>query len=82
MPGSSAPTWAGPDGFREAWDLDERLWDEMAPRPGVPHDRTARPTLDESLALRLAAMAAVRRVVEWCHRMYAERDLTVLEKRS
>ncbi|MCH5670743.1 DinB family protein [Streptomyces gilvus] len=171
------PTTA--DGFREAWDLDERLWeaavtrarrlppkllhasvdgewsfvqtlrhlafasqswvercvlgvpspwhplslpwDEMVPRPGVPHDRTARPPLDEALALRLAAMATVRRVVdgltdrrlderteplvgpgwpdegaafpvrecllvvlneEWCHRMYAERDLTVLEKRS
>ncbi|MEU9389934.1 DinB family protein [Streptomyces sp. NPDC048324] len=96
-------------------------WDEMAPRPGVPHDREARPALDEALALRRAAMAVVRRVVdsltdelldtrtepavgpgwpdegetfgvrecllvvlneEWCHRMYAERDLTELEKRG
>jgi uncharacterized damage-inducible protein DinB len=166
-----------PDGFREAWDLNERLWeatlararrlpaemlhesvadewsfiqtlrhlafaieswvgrcvlgdpspwnplslpwDQMAPRPGVPHDRDARPSLDEALTLRLAAMATMRRVVdgltdeqldsrteplvgpgwpdegetfpvrecllivlneEWWHRMFAERDLTVLEE--
>jgi hypothetical protein len=93
-------------------------WDEMAPRPGVPCDRDARPSLDEALALRLEAMAMMRRVVngltdeqlnsrtlplvgpgwpnegdtflvrecllvvlneEWAHRMYAERDLAVLE---
>jgi len=93
-------------------------WDEMSPRPGVPHDRDARPSLDEALDLRLAAMAVVRGVVdgltdeqldrasaplvgpgwpdegdsytardcllvtlseEWWHRMYAERDLAVLE---
>jgi hypothetical protein len=91
----------------------------MAPRPGVPHDRDARPSLDEALTLRLAAMATMRRVVdgltdeqldsrteplvgpgwpdegetfpvrecllivlneEWWHRMFAERDLTVLEE--
>lgn len=166
-----------PEGFREAWDLNERLWeatvararrldperlhasvggewsfiqtlrhlafateswvsravlgnpspwhplslpwDQMSPRPGVPHDREARPSLDEALALRLTAMATVRRVVdgltdeqldsrteplegpgwpdegdtfpvrecllvvlneEWWHRMYAERDLAVLEQ--
>jgi uncharacterized damage-inducible protein DinB len=39
-------------------------WDQMAPRPGVPHDREARPSLDEALALRLAAMAMMRRVVD------------------
>ena len=111
-----------PEGFREAWDLNERLWeatvararrldperlhasvggewsfiqtlrhlafateswvsravlgnpspwhplslpwDQMSPRPGVPHDREARPSLDEALALRLTAMATVRRVVD------------------
>ncbi|MFJ8105721.1 DinB family protein [Streptomyces sp. NPDC096132] len=111
-----------PEGFREAWDLDERLWeatvararrlpepllhasvdgewsfvqtlrhlafasqswigravlgdprpwhplslpwDQMEPRPGVPHDRDARPSLDEALTLRLDAMALVRRVVD------------------
>lgn len=111
-----------PDGFREAWDLDERLWaatvararrldpellhesvagewsfiqtlrhlafateswigravlgdpspwhplslpwDEMAPQPGVPHDREARPSLDEALTLRHQAMALMRGVVD------------------
>jgi uncharacterized damage-inducible protein DinB len=96
-------------------------WDEMDPRPGVPHDRDARPSLDGALALRLEAMAMMRRVVdgltdqqleslteplvgpgwpdegetfpvrrcllivlneEWWHRMFAERDLAVLEKRD
>lgn len=168
-----------PEGFREAWDLDERLWestvararrlpeellhesvdgewsfiqtlrhlafateswvgrcvlgepspwhplslpwDEMSPRPGVPHDHDARPPLEEALALRREAMAMMRRVVdgltderldsrteplvgpgwpdegetfplrecllvvlneEWWHRMYAERDLAVLEERG
>jgi uncharacterized damage-inducible protein DinB len=167
-----------PDGFREAWDVNERLWeatvararalpaellhesvdgewsfvqtlrhlafateswvdrvvlgdpspwhplslpwDQMTPQPGVPQDRDARPSLDEALALRLGAMATVRRVVdgltdeqldsrrlvpagpgwppagetfpvrecllvvlneEWWHRMFAERDLAVLEER-
>jgi uncharacterized damage-inducible protein DinB len=113
---------ADADGFRSAWDLDERLWDatvararrlpedrlhesvggewsfvqtlrhlafasqswvaravlgepspwhplslpwdEMRPRPGVPHDRDARPSLDDALALRHDAMATVRRVVD------------------
>jgi uncharacterized damage-inducible protein DinB len=168
-----------PEGFREAWDLNERLWestvararrlppemlhesvdgewsflqtlrhlafateswvgrcivgdpspwhplslpwDQMRPRPGVPHDRDARPSLDQVLALRLEAMAMMRRVVdgltgeqlesgteplvgpgwpdegetfpvrecllivlneEWWHRMFAERDLAVLEQRD
>lgn len=39
-------------------------WDQMGPRPGVPHDRDARPSLDEALALRLEAMATMRRVVD------------------
>lgn len=168
------PTTA--DGFREAWDLNERLWaatverarrlpeerlhesvdgewsfvqtlrhlafatqswvgrcvlgdpapwhplslpwDTMRPRPGVPHDCDARPSLDEALALRHDAMGLMRRTVddltddrldamtppavgpgwpdegasfpvrecllvvlneEWWHRMFAERDLAMLE---
>jgi uncharacterized damage-inducible protein DinB len=39
-------------------------WDTMTPRQGVPHDRDARPSLDEALALRLAAMAMMRQVVD------------------
>jgi uncharacterized damage-inducible protein DinB len=171
------PTTA--DGFREAWDINERLWaatverarkldpaqlhasvsgewsfiqtlrhlafaseswvgrcllgdpspwhplslpwDQMQPREGVPQDRDARPSLDEALELRHDAMALVRGFVddltderldqqteplvgpgwpdegatfpvrecllivlneEWYHRMYAERDLAVLEERD
>ena len=96
-------------------------WDQMEPREGVPWDRDARPSLEEALAVREDAMALVRRVVggltdeqlgertaplvgpgwpdegetfpvreclsvvlneEWQHRLYAERDLAVLEERS
>lgn len=96
-------------------------WDTMTPRPGVPHDRDVRPSLDQALALRLGAMAMMRSVVdglkdeqlddeteplvgsgwpdegatfpvreclrvvlneEWWHRMYAERDLAILAKRT
>lgn len=39
-------------------------WDEMAPRQGVPHDRDARPSLDEALALRHDAMGLMRRVLD------------------
>jgi uncharacterized damage-inducible protein DinB len=171
------PTTA--DGFREAWDINERLWaatverarrlepeqlhvsvngewsfiqtlrhlafaseswvgrcllgdptpwhplslpwDQMQPREGVPCDRDARPSLEEALALRYDAMTLVRQVLddltderlaertkplvgpgwpdegatfpvsecllivlneEWHHRLYAERDLAVLEERG
>jgi uncharacterized damage-inducible protein DinB len=96
-------------------------WDQMQPREGVPQDRDARPSLDEALELRHDAMALVRGVLEdltderldqqteplvgpgwpdagetfpvrecllivlneeWHHRMYAERDLAVLEERD
>ncbi len=168
-----------PDGFREAWDINERLWsatvdrarrlgsdrlhesvdgewsfiqtlrhlafaseswvgrcilgdpspwhplslpwDTVQPIEGIPHDRDARPSLDEALGLRYDAMQLVRRVVddltddqlageteplvgpgwppegetfpvskcllivlneEWHHRLFAERDLAVLEARD
>jgi hypothetical protein len=93
----------------------------MEDTPGVPRDRSARPSLDEALALRHDRMATVRQVIdgltdesldadtepaqgpgwppdgsshqvreclltilneEWEHRLYAERDLAVLEGRS
>jgi hypothetical protein len=39
-------------------------WDDMADTPGVPRDRSARPSLDEVLALRADRMATVRTVVD------------------
>jgi hypothetical protein len=167
-----------PAGFREAWDVVERLWagtverarrldpgllhesvdgewsfietlrhlvmatecwvhramlgdpapwhplslpfDAMPDTPGVPRDRAARPSLDVVLDLRRDRMATVRQVIdglteeslagvtepvdgpgwppargydirkcllivldeEWQHRLYAERDLAVLETRG
>jgi hypothetical protein len=108
-------------GDARPWHPLSLPWDEMDPRPGVPHDRDARPSLAEALALRREAMAMMRRVVdgltgerldsrteplvgpgwpdegetfpvrecllivlneEWWHRMFAERDLAVLEERE
>jgi hypothetical protein len=169
---------ADADGFREAWDIVERLWhstlergrrlpaellhervegewsfietlrhlvfatdawvrrailgepspwdpldlphDEMPDEPSIPRDRSARPSLDEVFALRAGRMSTVRGLIadltdetlgemtepilepgypepesfavrdclevilseEWEHRLYAERDLDVLESRS
>ncbi|MCY1137698.1 DinB family protein [Actinoplanes sp. Pm04-4] len=39
-------------------------WDGMPDTPGVPRDRTVRPTLDEVLALRHDRMATVRGVID------------------
>jgi len=99
------------------WDPLDLPHDEMEDEPSVPRDRTARPSLDEVLALRADRMATMRRVLaeltderlagtttavtepgypeserlavrrclrcilneEWEHRLYAERDLAVLE---
>jgi hypothetical protein len=102
------------------WDPLDLPWDEAPGWEGVPWDRDARPSLDETLALRARRQATVREVVgsltperlatevrpvgpggpdesrtftvaqclhvvlneEWEHRLYAERDLTALEKES
>lgn len=102
------------------WDPLDLPHDEMSDEPSVPRDRSARPSLEEVLALRGDRMATVRRVIaelsderlagmtdpvtapgypepesfavrdclrnilneEWEHRLYAERDLDVLESRS
>jgi DinB superfamily/Pentapeptide repeats (8 copies) len=99
------------------WDPLSLPFDEMPDLPGVPRDRAARPSLDTLLELRLDRMATVRRVIEgldgralagdtepvegpgwpeprpypvrkclliilneeWEHRLYAERDLSVLQ---
>ncbi|KGN31306.1 hypothetical protein N802_04250 [Knoellia sinensis KCTC 19936] len=42
------------------WHPWELPWDEMPPTPGVPHDREARPTLDEALELRRDRFERVR----------------------
>jgi hypothetical protein len=103
------------------WHPLDLPWDGMEDTPGVPRDRDVRPTLVEALELRHDRMATVRQVVdeltaddldrltspvdapgwpppgesfpvrqcllvvlneEWHHRLFAERDLTVLEART
>ncbi len=102
------------------WDPLDLPWDEMPDAPGVPHDRAARPPLEVVLELRRDRMSGVRdflagltdqalagtttpvdgpgwpkpraypvrdclRVIlneEWEHRLYAERDLAILETRA
>ncbi len=102
------------------WHPLDLPFDHMKDRPSVPRDRTARPSLDEVVALRKERMGTMRRVLEdltdeqlnsrttpvtepgWpgpdnyetrmCllnilneefqHRLYAERDLEILESRD
>jgi DinB superfamily/Pentapeptide repeats (8 copies) len=102
------------------WDPLDLPFDEMPDTPGVPRDRAARPSLDTALELRRSRMSTVRDVIdgltdasldsntepvegpgwpqprsypvrqclriilneEWVHRLYAERDLEVLEAGS
>jgi hypothetical protein len=45
------------------WDPLDLPHDEMSDEPSVPRDRTARPSLDEVLALRADRMATVREVL-------------------
>jgi hypothetical protein len=46
------------------WDPLDLPWDEAPGMPGVPRDRSVRPTLDEVLALRRDRMATVRSLLE------------------
>jgi hypothetical protein len=100
------------------WDPLGLPWDEMPDTPGVPRDRDARASLDVVLELRRDRMGTVRQLLagltaaeldretepvstpgwppprrfpvrhclrvvlseEWEHRLYAERDLTALER--
>jgi DinB superfamily/Pentapeptide repeats (8 copies) len=102
------------------WDALGLPWDGMEDTPGVPRDRTARPSLETMIDLRHDRMTTVRSVIEelsdssldaktepvdrpgwpparsfpvrecllvilneeWEHRLYAERDLDVLEARG
>jgi hypothetical protein len=45
------------------WHPLDLPWDEMPDTPGIPRDRTVRPSLDEVLELRRERMATVRQVV-------------------
>jgi hypothetical protein len=45
------------------WDPLSLPWAEMPDTPGVPHNREARPSLDEVLQLRRDRMATVRQVL-------------------
>ena len=62
----ASESWVGRGvvGDPRPWHPLSLPWDQMGPRDGVPHDRDARPTLDDALALRLEAMALVRGVVD------------------
>jgi hypothetical protein len=102
------------------WDPLDLPWDQMRDIPGVPRDRDVRPSLEVVLELRRDRMSTVREVFdgltdeqlaghtepvmttgypesrsylvsrclrcvvneEWEHRLYAERDLAVLEARK
>jgi DinB superfamily/Pentapeptide repeats (8 copies) len=46
------------------WDALDLPWDEMPDTPGVPRDRTVRPSLDQMLELRGDRMSTVRWVIE------------------
>jgi hypothetical protein len=46
------------------WHLLDLPWDEMPDIPGVPRDRTARPSLDEVIELRRDRMSTVRQVID------------------
>ncbi len=46
------------------WDALSLPWDEMPDTPGVPRDRSVRPSLDTVLALRRDRMSSVRQVID------------------
>ncbi|MBB2923722.1 DinB family protein [Cellulomonas cellasea] len=62
----ASQSWVGRGvlGDPSPWHPLSLPWDGMEPREGVPHDRDARPTLDDALAVRLAGMALVRRALD------------------
>jgi uncharacterized damage-inducible protein DinB len=46
------------------WSALDLPWDQMPDTPGVPRDRTARPTLDEVMILRRDRMGIMRQLVD------------------
>ncbi|MFE9954393.1 hypothetical protein [Micromonospora sp. NPDC005299] len=65
-----------PSGFREAWDTLERLWGGTVERAG----RLRPELLHGSVDVRECLLVVLNE--EWEHRLYAERDLDVLEARD
>lgn len=61
----ASESWVGRGilGDPRPWHPLSLPWDQMPAREGVPWDRDARPSLDETLALRAEAMALVRGVI-------------------
>ncbi len=61
----ASESWVGRCIFGDPspWHPLSLPWDQMSPVQGVPHDRDARPSIDEALALRHQAMGLVRGVV-------------------
>ena len=119
--GFASAAWVGRMvlGDPSPWHPLDLPWDEAPGWDGIPWDRDARPSLDEVLAVRRGRQAMVREVMasltdqqlashvtrsepgwpqledfplrecllivlneEWEHRLYAERDLTALQKES
>ncbi len=62
----ASESWGGRAllGDPNPWHPLSLPWDTAPPTPGMPHDRDARPSLDEALALRHDAMALVRRALD------------------
>ncbi len=117
--GFASAAWVGRMvlGDPSPWHPLDLPWDEAPGWDGIPWDREARPSLDETLVVRRERQAMVGRVLEsltdeqlasevtrtepgwpqaedlpveqalrivlneeWEHRLYAERDLTAIEK--
>jgi DinB superfamily/Pentapeptide repeats (8 copies) len=62
------------------WDPLDLPWDEMPDTPGIPRDRTARPSLDTVLALRHDRMATVRSLVDGLSDESLAADTTPVEE--
>jgi len=62
----ASQAWVGRGvlGDPSPWHPLSLPWDQTEPLAGVPHDRDARPALDDALAVRQDAMALIRGVVD------------------
>jgi hypothetical protein len=86
-PGRAKMRPADPAGFREAWDTVERLWDQTVARarrlpPESLHESVDGPGWPPPRSFPVRECLLVVLNEEWEHRLYAERDLAVLEARQ